>query len=103
MILQVRVSFSVGLPISRLKKLPGILPTEYNLSWYSMVRGRKPISGLFSLAAVAATSTTVSSYVTKTDPFACLAILPLSILRVRPPISASTFLYMYSPSYMLQL
>ena len=38
--LAVSVAWSVGLP-SLLIKPPGILPTEYNLSWYKTVSGKK--------------------------------------------------------------
>ena len=82
------VSFSEGRP-SRRKKLPGILPAEYDFSRYSTVNGKKSKPGLISGMAQIVEITMESPYWTVTAPLACLAILPVSIIIVRPPRSNS--------------
>ena len=91
----VSVAFSPARP-SRLKKLPGILPTAYMRSSTSTVSGRKSTSR--SLPAVAVESTIVSPAVTTTEPLACLASLPVSKAISVPPISRETRL---TPSLIL--
>jgi hypothetical protein len=41
---------------------------------------------------VTAQKTVVSAYCTRAAPFACLATRPVSMLKVWPPITFSTFL-----------
>ena len=55
-----------------------------NFSLYSTCSGIKSTSGLASLAAVTAASSTVEPMVTVTAPSACLASLPVSMVIVRP-------------------
>ena len=71
------VAASVGLP-SLLINPPGILPTEYNFSWYKTISGKKSDSKLALLLTTAVDSTTVSPYLTSTAPSACLATCPCS-------------------------
>jgi hypothetical protein len=61
-----------------------------------MVKGKKPMFLVF-FSATAVTSTMVSPLDTTTEPLVCFASLPVSKVMVRPPISASTFLYMQTP------
>ena len=86
---------------SLLKNPPGILPEAYIFSIKSTVNGKKSVPSLGSFAAVAVTRTLVSPYVIKTAPFACFAILPVSIVKSLPAISIDFFLmsnlYIYSP------
>src|SRR5690625_4792404 len=70
----VNVASSLGLP-SRLLKPPGIFPAAYNFSSYATVSGKNPIS-LGAFDAVAVEGTTVSPYLTSTEPLACFAISP---------------------------
>ena len=79
----VNVACSLGLP-SLLKKPPGILPTEYNFSSNETVNGKKSIPSFACLLAVAVDNTTVSLYLTKTDPPACFATSPVSTVIPRP-------------------
>ena len=81
-ILAVKVPCSLGRP-SLFRNPPGILPTEYNFSSYVTVSGKK--STLFgSFPATAVDKMTVSSYLTKTLPLACLANSPTSTVRFFP-------------------
>ena len=76
-ILAASVAASVGLP-SLLINPPGILPTEYNFSWYKTISGKKSDNRLALLLTTAVLSTTVSPYLTRTAPSACLATCPCS-------------------------
>ena len=71
------VAASVGLP-SLFMNPPGILPTEYNFSWYKTIKGKKSDKRLALLLTTAVESTTVSPYLTNTAPSACLATCPCS-------------------------
>ncbi len=75
----VSISASVRRP-SRLKYPPGILPAAEVFSRYSQVSGRKSIPGRIEVAATAVTSTIESPYRITTDPSACLAIRPVSMV-----------------------
>ena len=57
---EVKIAFSEAFP-SRLLKPPGILPTEYNFSSYSTLKGKKSIPSLGFSDAVAVHNT-ISSY-----------------------------------------
>jgi hypothetical protein len=85
---QTRISRSASLP-SRLKKPPGILPAADVFSTKSTVRGKKSIPSR-GVVDVTVTSTTVSPYCTTAAPAACLAMRPVSIESVRPPICVDT-------------
>ena len=81
----VRIAVSDGRP-SRRKKLPGIFPAAYIRSSTSIVSGKKSIPSRGALRTQVA-STWVSPYVTTTAPSARRAILPVSKVMVRVPIS----------------
>ncbi len=83
----ISVAFSPARP-SRLKNEPGILPAAYIRSSMSTVSGMKSMSRRFP--AVAVPSTRVSPAATRTEPEACLAILPVSKWISVPPISTET-------------
>jgi hypothetical protein len=80
------IAFSVGLP-SLFTKPPGILPTEYNLSSYSTLRGKKSIPSLGSFDALALIRTAVSPYFIYTDPFESIASFPVSTSSSLPEIN----------------
>jgi hypothetical protein len=56
----------------------------------STVSGKKSVPGRGSRAMVAVASTMVSPYCTVTEPLACVASVPDSMVRVRPPHSMET-------------
>ena len=101
-ILAAKVAASVGLP-SLLINPPGILPTEYNFSWYKTISGKKS-DKIFALSdTTAVDKITVSPYLTKTAPSACFAYSPCSITSFLPLKSNSnTFLLIkFSSNYIL--
>src|SRR6056297_831730 len=75
---------------------PGILPTEYNFSWYSTLNGKKSIPSLEDFDVQAVTSNTVSPYFNQAAPFACSATLPTSTSSVLPAISVLKLFIMFS-------
>ena len=85
----VRVARSLGRD-SRLMKPPGILPAAYIRSSTSTVRGKKSAPGRADCAPTAVTRMTVSPERTTTDPFACLASLPVSKVIGASPICTVT-------------
>ena len=91
--LAVSVAESLGLP-SLFMNPPGILPTEYSFSWYKIVSGKKS-AVLMLLLITAVLSITVSSYLTSTAPFACLASSPVSIINFFPRNSYSKTLFIF--------
>src|SRR5699024_3440387 len=80
----VNLASSLGLP-SRLLKPPGIFPAAYSFTSHATVSGKNPIS-LGAFDAVAVESTTVSPYLTSSEPLACFAISPYSTIRSCLPI-----------------
>ena len=91
-ILAASVAFSVGLP-SLLINPPGILPTEYNFSWYKTIKGKKSDNILASWLTHTVDNTTVSPYLTNTAPSACLANSPTSTVNFLPLNSVSNILF----------
>ena len=86
------VALSVGLP-SLLINPPGILPTEYNFSWYKTISGKKSDNTFAFLLTHTVDKTTVSPYLTRTAPWACFATSPISTVRVLPLNSVSNILF----------
>ena len=80
----VSIASVLGRP-SLLKKLPGILPLAYIRSSKSIVRGKKSIPSR-GVSIVAVTSVIQSPLFITTDPFACRASLPVSMLMSESPM-----------------
>ena len=80
----IRIASVLGLP-SRRKKLPGILPLAYSRSSKSIVSGKKSMPSL-GCAIVAVTRSRQSPYRIVSEPLACSASFPVSMLRVLEPI-----------------
>ena len=80
--LETKVSCVVAFP-SRFKNPPGILPAAYCFSWYKTINGKKSWVDA-TLLETAADNTTLSPYLTKHAPDACLATSPISITSGRP-------------------
>ncbi len=59
-------------------------PADETFSWYSQVSGMKSMPSRTLGAAVAHTSTMVSPCLTTTEPEACLAMRPVSMVSSRP-------------------
>ena len=76
---------------------PGILPTEYNFSWYKTVSGKKSDNKFAVLATTTADKITVSPYLTNTAPSACLANSPCSTTNFLPLKSNSNTFYINPP------
>ena len=78
-----KVAASLGLP-SLLINPPGILPTEYNFSWYKTISGKKSDNRLTFFETTTVDKTTVSPYLTRIDASACLATSPVSTTSFLP-------------------
>ena len=83
----VRTESVVGRP-SRRGNPPGMRPRAYRRSSKSIVSGKKSIPGL-GVLIVAVTSTMESPYRTTTEPLACCASRPVSMLNVLSPTRRS--------------
>ena len=83
---EMRISCSEG-RASRLKKPPGNFPVAAYFSLYSTESGMKSTSSLASCAATTVASIMVLPMRTTTEPSACLASFPVSMVTVLPSSS----------------
>ena len=97
-ILAHNVAASVGLP-SLFINPPGILPTAYCFSIYTTVSGKKSDNISHSFDTVVAANVTVSPYLTRTAPAACLANSPFSTTIFLPLKSNSNIFLSITTSF----